>query len=176
MGEAARKEILIPYNYTPRDYQVEGFEAINREKKKQNSSLPYMGIVTVVNNINYLHLDELTKAAKDFDLAWHIINLGTYTNDSIVATHKKFMKENPDDIPIYYNLAMLYGKINMPGESHYNFGIFFKKKHKLKSALFHFKAAQNFFPPDSEMAGKISEEIDSIGKHPAKDGDEHAED
>ena len=72
---------------------IEGFEAINREKKKQNSNLPYMGIVTVINNINYLHLDELTAAVKDFNLAWHIINLGTYTNDSIVADHKKFMKE-----------------------------------------------------------------------------------
>jgi len=59
----------------------------------------------------------------------------------------------------------------MPGESHYNFGIFFKKKHKLKSALFHFKAAQKFFPPDSEMAGKINKQIDSIGKNPADHGD-----
>ena len=90
--------------------------------------------------------------------------------------YKKFMKKNPDDISVYYNLAMICGKINMPGESHYNFGIFFKKKHKLKSALFHFKAAQKFFPPDSEMAGKINKQIDSIGKHPADHGDERTKD
>ncbi|MBW2631032.1 MAG: M48 family metalloprotease [Deltaproteobacteria bacterium] len=96
--------------------------------------------------------------------------------NAALELYKEFMKKNPDDIPIYHNLAMLYGKINIPGKSHYNFGIFFKKKHKLKSALFHFKAAQNFFPPGSEMAGKISEEIDSIDKHPANHGDGHAED
>ena len=96
--------------------------------------------------------------------------------NAALELYKEFMKRNPDDISVYYNLAMLYGKINIPGESHYNFGIFFKKKHKLKSALFHFKAAQDFFPPGSEMAGKINKEIDCIGKHPAKDRDQHAED
>ncbi|MEA1971474.1 MAG: M48 family metalloprotease [Thermodesulfobacteriota bacterium] len=96
--------------------------------------------------------------------------------NAALELYKEFMKKNPDDTPIYHNLAMLYGKTNIPGKSHYNFGIFFRKKHKLKSALFHFKAAQDFFPPGSEMAGKISKEIDSINKHPAKDGDKHAED
>ncbi|MBW2545128.1 MAG: M48 family metalloprotease [Deltaproteobacteria bacterium] len=91
--------------------------------------------------------------------------------------YEEFLKKNPDDIPIYYNLAMLYGKIDMPGESHYHFGIFFKKKHRFKSALFHFKAAQAFFPPDSEMAGKIRKEIPtSRDKHPANHGDERAKD
>jgi predicted Zn-dependent protease len=96
--------------------------------------------------------------------------------NTALELYKKFMKENPDDIPVYHNLAMLYGKINIPGESHYNFGIFFRKKHKLKSALFHFKAAQSFFPPDSEMAEKVSKEIDSINKPPSKEGNGHAED
>ena len=81
--------------------------------------------------------------------------------------YEEFLKKNPDDIPIYYNLAMLYGKTDMRGESHYNFGIFFKKKHRFKSALFHFKAAQSIFPPGSEMAGKIGKEIDSLDQHPA---------
>ena len=85
--------------------------------------------------------------------------------------YKKFLKKNPNDIPIYYNLAMLYGKTDMRGKSHYNFGIFFKKKHRFKSALFHFKAAQSFFPPGSEMAGKIGKEIDSLDQHPANHGE-----
>ncbi|MBW2649110.1 MAG: M48 family metalloprotease, partial [Deltaproteobacteria bacterium] len=90
--------------------------------------------------------------------------------------YEEFLKKNPDDILIYYNLAMLYGKIDMLGESHYNFGIFFKKKQRIESALFHFKAAQTFFPPGSEMAGKINEEIDSIGKHPKTLEDAHTKD
>ncbi|MBN2539078.1 MAG: M48 family metalloprotease [Deltaproteobacteria bacterium] len=90
--------------------------------------------------------------------------------------YEEFLKKNPDDILIYYNLAMLYGKIDMLGESHYNFGIFFKKKQRIESALFHFKAAQTFFPPDSEMAGKIRKEIDSINENPANQEDKHAKD
>ncbi len=90
--------------------------------------------------------------------------------------YKEFMKKNPDDIPIYYNLAMLYGKMNVSGQSHYNFGIFFKKEHKFKSALFHFRAAEKFFPPGSEMAGKIKEEIDYINKRPEPREDGQAKD
>lgn len=87
---------------------------------------------------------------------------GNYS--SALELYKEFLKKNPDDTQVYYNLAMLYGKANMQGESHYHFGIFFKKDHKFKSALFHLKAAQAFFQPGSEMAGKIKEEIDSIEK------------
>ncbi len=91
--------------------------------------------------------------------------IGDY--NTALRFYNEFSKRNPADASIYHNLAMLYGKMNMPGKSHYTFGVFFKKKHKQKSALFHFKAAQRFFPPDSEMASKITEEIESIGKDPA---------
>jgi len=90
--------------------------------------------------------------------------IGDYS--AALKLYKEFLKKNPDDILVYYNLAMLYGKLNMKGESHYHFGIFFKKEHKFKSALFHFKAAQALFPRHSEMAGKIKEEIDSIDNYP----------
>ncbi|WP_371805139.1 radical SAM protein [Candidatus Lokiarchaeum ossiferum] len=72
---------------------VDGFAAINAEKKKQGKHLPHMGIVTTVSNKNYLYLDKLAEAAKNFGLSWHIINLGTYTNDKIVETHKKELRE-----------------------------------------------------------------------------------
>lgn len=75
---------------------VEGFHAINAAKKKYDSFLPYMGIVSTVNNLNYEYLDQLAMAAKDFGLAWHIINLGTYSNDAIVEKHTRFMKERLD--------------------------------------------------------------------------------
>ncbi len=90
--------------------------------------------------------------------------------------YEEFLKKNPDDTLIYYNLAMLYGKIDNLLESHYKFGIFFKKKQRIESALFHFKAAQTLCPPDSEMAGKIRKEIDSIDKNPANNGDRRAKD
>ncbi|HOV64070.1 MAG TPA: radical SAM protein [Spirochaetia bacterium] len=75
---------------------VEGFKAINREKKRQGTHLPYMGIVTTVSNLNYLYIGELAEAAREFGLAWHIFNLGTYTNRTIIENHRKFMKEKLD--------------------------------------------------------------------------------
>ncbi len=75
---------------------VEGFNAINEAKRKYESHLPYMGIVTTVSNMNYLYLHDLAVAAADFGLSWHIINLGTYTNDSVVEKHREFMKRELD--------------------------------------------------------------------------------
>ena len=71
---------------------VEGFKAINKAKKKYDSHLPYMGIVTTVSQLNYLYLHDLAKAAGDFGLSWHIINLGTYTNDEVIGRHREFMR------------------------------------------------------------------------------------
>jgi radical SAM protein with 4Fe4S-binding SPASM domain len=71
---------------------VEGFEAINREKERQGSTLPRMGIVTTVNNLNYRDLYRLAEAARGFRLSWHIFNLGTYTNAGIVERQRDFMR------------------------------------------------------------------------------------
>ena len=75
---------------------VEGFNAINEAKRKYNTHLPYMGIVTTVSKLNYLYLHDLAKAAGDFGLSWHIINLGTYTNDEVVERHREFMRAELD--------------------------------------------------------------------------------
>jgi radical SAM protein with 4Fe4S-binding SPASM domain len=75
---------------------VEGFEAINREKKRQGSHLPHMGIVSTVNNLNYKDLYRLAEAAQGFGLSWHIFNLGTYTNETIVERQRAFMREKLD--------------------------------------------------------------------------------
>lgn len=92
---------------------IRGFEAINREKERQGSHYPYMGVVTTVNNLNYKDLYRLAEAAKDFKLAWHIFNLGTYTNPEIVERQRAFMKERLDTdiacLPAYdtgYNLGI----------------------------------------------------------------------
>lgn len=75
---------------------VDGFKAINEAKRRHKSSLPYMGIVTTVSKLNYLYLHDLAQAAAEFDLSWHYINLGTYTNDDILEKHKVFMREELD--------------------------------------------------------------------------------
>ena len=75
---------------------IDGFAAINREKERQGSHYPYMGVVSTVNNLNYKDLYRLAEATREFKLAWHIYNLGTYTNDAIIAEHREFMKRELD--------------------------------------------------------------------------------
>jgi len=78
------------------DKVIAGFKAINREKEKQKAKYPMLGVVTVVSNKNYLDLANLAEASREYKLDLHIYNLGTYTNDNIVATQKRFMKEKLD--------------------------------------------------------------------------------
>jgi radical SAM protein with 4Fe4S-binding SPASM domain len=72
---------------------IKGFEALNQAKRRNNTDLPYLGIVSTMSNLNYRDLDKLAEAAQDFNLSWHIINLGTYTNDAVVARQRKVMQE-----------------------------------------------------------------------------------
>ncbi|MDR3301409.1 MAG: radical SAM protein [Spirochaetaceae bacterium] len=72
---------------------VRGIEAIKREKERQKSNHPFVGIVTTVTNANYANLEEFVAATKSFDIDIHMFNLGTYTNDAIVDRQKKLMKE-----------------------------------------------------------------------------------
>jgi MoaA/NifB/PqqE/SkfB family radical SAM enzyme len=78
------------------DQVVNGFRAINREKEKQRSVYPIMAIVTTVTNRNYLDLNRLAEASKEFKLDLHIFNLGTYTNEAIIAAQRQVMKEQLD--------------------------------------------------------------------------------
>ena len=75
---------------------VEGFEAINREKERQGSHFPHMGIVSTVNNLNYKDLDRLARLPESFKLSWHIFNLGTYTNSAIIEHQRDFMRDELD--------------------------------------------------------------------------------
>jgi radical SAM protein with 4Fe4S-binding SPASM domain len=78
------------------DKVIAGLKAINMEKQKQKSKYPMLNLVTVVTNKNYLDLANLAEASREYDIDLHIYNLGTYTNDNIVATQKRFMKEKLD--------------------------------------------------------------------------------
>jgi len=78
------------------DKVIAGFRAINREKKNQKSNFPVLGIVTVVTNRNYLDLANLAEASREYNIDLHMFNLGTYTNDNIVAEQRRFMREKLD--------------------------------------------------------------------------------
>ena len=103
------------------DKVIAGLKAINREKQKQNVKNPMLAIVTVVTNKNYMDLVNLSEASREYNIDLHVFNLGTYTNDNIVATQRRFMKEKLDtdiDCLEAYNTG-------------YNLGIDGKKLHSI---------------------------------------------
>ena len=78
---------------------------------------------------------------------------------SAIEMYKKVEIKKPEEAEVQYNLAVAYGRTNNLGESHYHFGIYFKKKNKPESALFHFREALKYFPPDGPRAKEINNEI-----------------
>ena len=81
-----------------------------------------------------------------------------------LAVFKKAAVKNPDDENIPYHLATNYGHLNNPGESHYFFGIYFMKKKKTDSALFHFREALKYAPPGSARAMDLQKYIETLSK------------
>ena len=84
--------------------------------------------------------------------------------ESTLKIYRRLETKKIVDADIYYNMAVAYGKTNDPGNSHYNFGIYFTKKNKKESALFHFRAALPYFSKDSERGRDIEKEIKSLNK------------
>jgi tetratricopeptide (TPR) repeat protein len=78
--------------------------------------------------------------------------------------YRKYQQKNAKETNIYYNLAMMYGRTGDNGMSHYNFGIYFKKKGKPDSAIFHFQSALKSFSPDSDKYAEISSELEDLKK------------
>jgi len=79
-----------------------------------------------------------------------------------LGLYKRLEERHLNDSEVLYTLAMAYGKVNLTGDSHYYFGIYFKKKGKPESALFHFKAAIKYFSPDTARAREIAKQINSL--------------
>ncbi|MCX5849134.1 MAG: tetratricopeptide repeat protein, partial [Deltaproteobacteria bacterium] len=86
--------------------------------------------------------------------------LGKYQN--ALDCYLKLKDKIFDNEDINYFIAMTYGKLNNQGESHYYFGLYFKKEKKKESALFHFKEALNYFPQDSERNNAINQAIKEL--------------
>jgi len=64
-----------------------------------------------------------------------------------------------EDEEIYYSIGMVYGKLKEMGDSHYYFGIYFKKQRKIETALFHFKEALKYYPMNNPRYQDIDREI-----------------
>ncbi len=86
--------------------------------------------------------------------------LGNYKN--ALDCYLKLKDKTFDEEDLNYFIAMTYGKLNNQGESHYYFGLYFKKAKKKESALFHFREALNYFPQGSERNAAINQAIKDV--------------
>jgi predicted Zn-dependent protease len=82
--------------------------------------------------------------------------------EGALRLYKNLDAKRPDDPEIHYNMAMAYGKTGQIGDSHYYFGLYFKKKGKMDSALFHLKAALKDLPSTDPRTAEIKKQVDSI--------------
>lgn len=82
--------------------------------------------------------------------------------DKALEYYLKLENKKINDTDIHYYIAMTYGKLNIMGESHYNFGLYFKQLNKKDTALFHFKKALDFFPAGSQRANAIDKAINDL--------------
>ena len=141
-------------NLSPRDEDVlKSLGLIYLRMGKADRAQSYLLLASTINADN----DEVTLAlGKAYDA------LGKYSN--AIECYLKLENKNIDDLDIHYYIAMTYGKLNIQGESHYNFGLYFKKINKKDSALFHFKKALDYFPQGSERADAINQAIKSFKK------------
>jgi len=104
---------------------------------------------------------------KDKD-AWY--NLGRVYQENgnfqeAIESYQRVKRLDTDFVDVYYNLGVVYGKKGLLGDAHQNFGIFFKLKGKLDSALFHFNKALEYYGKDTEERRKILKEVEEIQKN-----------
>jgi predicted Zn-dependent protease len=137
----------------------------------------------VLKNIGLIYL-KMGKADLALSYLQRVVNSDTNNDEVILALGKtyfalenyqkaleSFLKlENSalDDVDINYHIAMAYGKLNNQGESHYYFGLYFKKAKKKESSLFHFKEALKYFSAGSERAEAINKAIKEWESEPSK--------
>ena len=67
---------------------------------------------------------------------------------------------------VYYNLGLCYGRQDRLVLAHYNFGIFFKRSHEPRKALFHFQKAEELGRHDMDMLQKIRKASEGLGGPP----------
>lgn len=82
--------------------------------------------------------------------------------NTALVLFRDLQKLRPDDINLYYNLGMIYGKSGNKGESHFHFGMFNKKKDKSDTALFHFKEALKYYPEGTARRLDIQKEMEGL--------------
>ncbi|OGP68986.1 MAG: hypothetical protein A2W27_04125 [Deltaproteobacteria bacterium RBG_16_44_11] len=139
-------------NLSPRDEDVlKNIGLIYLKMGNADQAKLYLQRAANINSNN----DEVT-----FALGNAYFASGSY--QSALNSYLMLKDKTLDDADINYYIAMAYGKLNNQGESHYYFGLNFKKSKKKESALFHFKEALKYFPQGSQRASAINREISEL--------------
>jgi len=137
----------------------------------------------ILKNIGLIYL-KMDKADLALNYLQHAANSDTNNDEVILALGKtyfalgnyqkalesflKLKNRTLEDGDINYHIAMAYGKLNNQGESHYYFGLYFKKAKKKESSLFHFKEALKYFSAGSERTEAINKAIKEWESDPNK--------
>lgn len=112
-----------------------------------------------------LHLLEASRVNPDDDQITLALGKAHYATGDFQSALNCFLKlrdRTPDDMDSDYHLAMSYGRLNQQGDSHYYFGLHFKKNKKKDSALFHFQKALEYFSKESPRAASINEAMTEL--------------
>jgi predicted Zn-dependent protease len=149
---SALKHYLKALSLSPRDEDV----------------LKNVGLIYTKMGESYLAQDYLLRAASlnanDSDVTFALgktyLDSGNY--QKALDYFLKLENRSTNDYDLNYQIAMAYGKLNNQGESHYYFGLHFKKDKKKESALFHFREALNYFPKDSQRSIAINQAIKEL--------------
>ncbi len=145
---------------------LESFQKALANSPGDGDILREMGITYFKSGKPEQAIELLTKAMNlDNKNTDTILYLGkSYEVQGNYLTAVEFYKQllSLDDADIYYSIAMAYGKMGNKGDSHYYFGMSFKKGNKTESARFHFNEALKYYPKDSPRVQEIEKQISSL--------------
>ena len=135
----------------------------------RNIGLTYLKMGKADLALNYLQRAANSDTNNDeviLALGKTYFSLGNY--QKALENFLKLENSTFDDVDINYHIAMTYGKLNTQGESHYYFGLYFKKAKKKESSLFHFKEALKYYAQGSERTEIINKAVKELESPPAK--------
>lgn len=140
--------------------------------------LKHIGLLYLKTNSPSLALVHLKKAAEmspDDDNIILALGRAYYATADFQHALNCFLKiqdKTLDILDINYHIAMSYGRLNQHGQSHYYFGLYFKKEKKYERAIFHLKKALEYYPENSPKAQEIKTLINDINLANNKKTDE----
>ncbi|HQB31295.1 MAG TPA: tetratricopeptide repeat protein, partial [Syntrophales bacterium] len=144
---------------------IEGFHKALAKRPDDPRILRDLGITLYTAGRIGESLDPLKKAhalnPADGDTLVYLGRACEYLGDYSYALERytEYRDRFPDREDVFYNLAMIYGKLNDMGNSHFYFGKHFKSQGKRDSALFHFRKALPYFSADPEKTAEIEKEM-----------------